>query len=577
MNTPQIFESELSLPPYHKNLAQMLNENAAAFSNNTVYQEVRNGKYVPLPWEQFQRDIANIQRQLQNLGLKPGDRVAILSRNRREMLELEMAVMAMGAITVPIFAGYPSGRASELVDFCEPKWVAVSDQEQLDKLNSAAANYGIIHFESLNSGFSGPLVSFDALLSGSSDSHTIQNENVSATTVCLMMYTSGTMGKPKCVRLTHQNILSQQAAMRVLWKLSNRDRFLSYLPWHHSFGGIFEKYAAITNGAVLSLEHGFGKNIEILLSNWKQVMPTVFFSVPKIYQQLVTLAMQDSEVEHLLFHKELRFIFTAAAPLPKTVSDVFESRGIPVVEGWGLTETSPCCTITDPKLPRKPGVVGKPIPGVSIRLAGDGEILIRGPNVMSGYYKNPEATRKVLTEDNWFYTGDMGEFCESGLRLISRKDRIFKLSNAEKVIPTEIENLITGDCAFLSHAFLAGNGRDYPVALLFPNKAMFKQMPDESHLKPGCECPENLGDFAHCLTHCLKKLNNEIDVKYARPHAAMLVDYELSIEREELTPSMKVAPNVLARVFKADIEKMYEGNAKPVKEKVYIINLEEDA
>jgi len=577
MMAQKIYQADRPLPPYPQNLARMLNKNAAAFRDLPVYQEVRGDDYVPLSWGQFQRDIAALQQQLQHLGLCPGDRVAILSRNRQEMLELEMAVMAMGAVAVPIFAGYPANRAAALVRFCEPKMIAVADQEQFDKLAEPETYAAIIHFEKLTTPRNCRLVFFKTLLAEAGMANHVLGEHTAASTVALMMYTSGTMGKPKCVQLTHRNILSQQAAMKLLWNLSHEDRFLSYLPWHHSFGGIFEKYAALTNGAVLSLEHGFGKNIRTLLANWQKVMPTVFFSVPKIYQQLATLAMQDKAIERLLFHDALRFIFTAAAPLPKTISDMFESRGIPVIEGWGLTETSPCCTITDPQLPRQPGVVGKPIPGVALRLADDGEIMVQGPNVMRGYFKNPEATRRVLAGDGWFYTGDVGEFCETGLRLISRKDRIFKLSNAEKVIPTEIENLITGDCAFLSHAFLVGNGRNYPVVLLFPNKAMFSQMPDESHLKAGCKCPENLGHFAYCLHHCLTKLNEQIDVKYARPHAAMLLDYELSMEREELTPSMKLAPNVLARVFKADIEKLYSGDAKPDRDKVYIIDLEKNA
>ncbi len=520
--------------------------------------------------------MTSIQNILEDRGLSPGDRVAFLSRNRQEMLELELAVMAMGAIAVPIFAGYSEKFSDSLVNFCQPKFVTVADQEQFDKLSNPQSFQNIIHFDPVNSSKSNNLVVFAELLSFSSDSDKIKGEGVSATSVALMMYTSGTMGKPKCVQLPHRNILSQQAAMRVLWNLDHEDRFLSYLPWHHSFGGIFEKYAAITNGAVLSLEHSFGRDINILLNNWKMVCPTVFFSVPRVYQEIVTRALQKQEIYDLIFHKDLRFVFTAAAPLPKNISDVFEKRGVPVIEGWGLTETSPCCTITDPEVPRQPGVVGKPIPGVSLKLADDGEIMINGPNVMKGYFNNPEATKKVLSSDDWFATGDVGEYTETGLRLISRKDRIFKLTNAEKVVPTEIENLIIKDCAFLSHAFVTGGGHDYPVALLFPNKTMFSQMPDESSLKEGCECPHGLKDFALCLDRCLKNLNNSIDEKYSRIKSAMLVDYELSIENAELTPSMKLAPNVVCKVFKANIENLY-GSDEVLSEKVYIIELDKNA
>ena len=174
--------------------------------------------------------------------------------------------------------------------------------------------------------------------------------DVPADTVSLMMYTSGTMGRPKCVQLTHGNILSQQAAMKALWDLNQEDRFLSYLPWHHSFGGIFEKFAAIVNGATLSLENGYGKDIGTLLKNWSHVRPTVFFSVPRIYQEIAIRATQDPVIEKTIFHDELRFVFTAAAALPKNIADLFANYGVPVIEGWGLTETSPCCTTTDPNI-----------------------------------------------------------------------------------------------------------------------------------------------------------------------------------------------------------------------------------
>lgn len=573
MSEPPLLQSDLQLPQYSLNLAQMLNRNASDFSDHPIYQEIQDGEYAPLSWNQFRQHVISIQYYLESVGLRPGDRMAILSPNRQEMLELELAVMAMGGRAVPIFAGYSADWADRLVEFCEPKFVAVADESQYDKMRAPDKFDRIIHFDALSS-CSENCVSFTELLA-SSPVEEIAGGEVASDEVCLMMYTSGTMGKPKCVQLTHSNILSQQAAMRVLWQLSDKDRFLSYLPWHHSFGGIFEKYAAICNGAVLSLENSFGKDTEMLMSNWRKVRPTVFFSVPRIYQNIATLILQDEEIERLIFHDELRFVFTAAAPLPKSISDMFESRQIPVYEGWGLTETSPCCTVTDPHVPRKRGVVGKSIPGITLKLEDDGEILVKGPNVMKGYFNNPEETRKVLAEDGWFRTGDVGECVETGLRLIARKDRIFKLSNAEKVVPTEIESLICKDCAYLAHAFVTGNGRDYPVALLFPNSAMFCQKPDESQLMEGCQCPQNLGEYFQCLNNCLMRWNDLTAAKYARLKRAMLIDHELTIEDGELTPSMKLAPNIVAKVFKAEIESLYDSE-EPIREDVFVINLGEN-
>jgi len=555
------------------NMASLLKSNAERFSENAIYQESINGSYVKLKWEEFYLHVQSIQSWLLSNGFKPGDRLAFLSQNRQEMLELELAVMAMGAISVPIFAGYPANQADQLLRFCDPTFAAVADQDQFDKIKSPQLLKKIIHFSPLENNDQQNLISFKDLISHPTDSADAFGLDIHADTISLMMYTSGTMGKPKCVQLTHKNILSQQAAMKALWDLNHHDRFLSYLPWHHSFGGIFEKFAAIVNGATLSLEHGYGKNIETLLDNWEKVKPTVFFSVPRIYQEIATRVMQDANVEKMIFHDELRFIFTAAAPLPKNISDLFDERGIPVVEGWGLTETSPCCTITDPAIPREQGVVGTPIPGITLQMDDDGEILVKGPNIMTGYYNNSEATTEVLMENGWFRTGDVGEYTDTGLKLISRKDRIFKLSNAEKVIPTEIENLIAKDCAYLAHAIMVGSGRDYPVILLFPNKNLFSQHPDESLISKDCKCPTGMDDYFHCLSNCLQKWNQSIDAKYSRYNKAMLIDYELSIEKEELTPSMKLSPNVVGKVFKAHIESLYEtGEMKS--DNVYVINLE---
>ena len=571
MNQSGVWKGEPALPDYYRNLAEMMAQNGAQFGPRPVLQQIINNQWWKLSWESFTKDSSSIQHSLKSMGFVPGDKMAILSPNRWEMLEMELAVMSMGGVAVPIFAGYPADKADALLTFCEARFAAVADQKQFDKIAQPERLEKIIAFDAIESK-KVSLVQFQTLLENSSAEPC--GHHVDRDTVCLMMYTSGTMGLPKCVQLTHGNILSQQAAMRVLWQLTDKDRFLSYLPWHHSFGGIYEKYAALFNGALLALEDGYGKNIGRLIENWKTIKPTVFFSVPRVFQEIATQVRQDPAIEKLIFHDELRCIFTAAAPLPKNISDMFEERSIPVYEGWGLTETSPCCTVTDPEVDRLPGVVGKPIPGVSLKISDDGEILVRGPNVMVGYYKNQEATKVAFTEDGWFCTGDVGNFTESGLRLISRKDRIFKLSNAEKVVPTEIENLIVRDCPYLSHAYVTGSGRDYPVVLLFPNRKMFSAVAGNEVGREGCDCPEGMPYFAKCLKRCMNKMNDSINEKYARVGAAMLVDHDLSIENEELTPSMKVAPNVMARVFKASIEQLYS-DEKLSDDKVYLIELEQ--
>jgi long-subunit acyl-CoA synthetase (AMP-forming) len=397
--------------------------------------------------------------------------------------------------------------------------------------------------------------------------------------ICLNMFTSGTMGSQKCVQLSHRNILSQQAAIKVLLGVNENDRFLSYLRWHHSFGGIFEIFTALYNGASLTLESGNGLNPFEMMVNWREIKPTVFFSVPLIYHSLIDLITDNKNIAGDFFHKELRFVFTAAAPLPKYISDEFESRGIPVLEGWGLTETSPCCTMTDRNLERIPGVVGFPIPGVEVGIEEDGEILVRGPNVMQGYYNNTDANEKCFTEDGWFCTGDIGEMTEQGLRLITRKDRIFKLTNAEKVIPTELENMITGKCHFISHVLVEGSGKNYAAALLFPDKLVLHESMNGNAAKvKDCVCPQSMEALSSCLQKCLCEMNSNLKQKFAKIKVAMLVDDVLKVEERTLTPSMKLAPNNVKEVYKAHIDTMYNRGNVPEEllgKDVYLIYIEE--
>jgi long-subunit acyl-CoA synthetase (AMP-forming) len=387
------------------------------------------------------------------------------------------------------------------------------------------------------------------------------------------MYTSGTMGTPKCVQLTHKNILSQQAAIQSLLGINEHDRFLSYLPWHHSFGGIFELFSALYSGATYALESSYGKDPNAIFDNWRQIRPTVFFSVPKVYQSLFDLTRASNEAEDILFNSGLKFIFTAAAALSERLSDEFEKRGIPVVEGWGLTETSPCCTLTDPSLKRAPGVVGKPIPGVSIRIADDGEIQVKGPNVMVSYYHNDEANEHIFTPDGWYRTGDVGEITENGLKLISRKDRIFKLSNGEKVIPTDLERAIELKCHYVQYAVVSGNGEQHPVALIFPNKKMLEKPDFEITPEEGCFCPRTLNELGRCLTGCLEKANESIGQKFAKIKSAAIILDELSLDSNTLTPSMKMAPKNVVEKYRAHLLNLY-GESVPVDEEVYVIELE---
>jgi len=555
------------------NIAMMLKGNAEKFASRTAFQEKHKGTFKTTSWEDLFEDIQNIAFNLKQYGFKKGDKMVVYSPNRLEMLELELAVMACGGISVPIFAYFHKETAELLIKHSDARFLAVAGAVQLDRLSPDLGLERIFIFDAFTDAQYKNLVPFSALLQKrNNDSFTLKFD-ARPEEICLNMYTSGTMGIPKCVQLTHLNILSQQAALQNAWDIDENDRFLSYLPWHHSFGGIFERFSALYNGSALTLEPGYGKDPAVLLENWKIIQPTVFFSVPKVYQALVELTKEDKKAETLFFHSSLKFIFTAAASLPKALSDEFEKRNIPVMEGWGLTETSPCCTLTDPAVKREQNVVGFPIPGVTLRIADDGEIQVKGPNVMVGYYKNEEANRGAFTEDGWFCTGDLGEITQGGLKLISRKDRVFKLLNGEKVIPSDMEFLIQNKCRYIQFAMVVGGGKEYPVALLFPHKKMLSNPHYEISPEEGCFCPRNLDELGRCLKGCLHEANCGIGQKFSKIKYAMIIDDELSIDKNTLTPSLKAAPNSILNAYKAHIENLY-GADTPVPEEVYIIKLE---
>ena len=572
----KVIESEHKLGKVTPSIAQMLKNNVERFSSKTAFQHKLNGSYKGISWEQFFNDIVNIASNLRKFGLTKGDKIIIYSKNRYEMLALELALMASGGVAVPIFFNYNKNTVEALVKHSGAKFIAVGDESQLSRINQEVPVEHIFIFDRITGSHLSKVSQFSELMYGNMSGDSELNYDANPNDVILNMYTSGTMGKQKCVQLTHRNILSQQTAIKQLLGVDEKDRFLSYLRWHHSFGGIFEKFSALSNGAVLSLESSHGLNPNEIMDNWMLVKPTVFFSVPIVYHLLMDIISENKKLAGEFFHPGLKFVFTAAAPLPKHISDEFEKRNIPIIEGWGLTETSPCCTLTDPKLRRAPGVIGKPIPGVSIRIADDGELQIKGPNVMVGYYNNPEANKNIFTEDGWYCTGDIGELTDDGLKLITRKDRIFKLSNAEKIVPTEIESQIVSKCHYITHALVEGNGKNYPVALLFPNKAILKESLNGNAVKfEECVCPHSLEDLSACLKNCLQDINCGLKQKFSRIKVAMLVDDELKVDNMTLTPSMKLAPNNVKTVYKAYIENMY-GAGEKMEQDVYMIFLDEE-
>ncbi|MBZ5637152.1 MAG: AMP-binding protein [Acidobacteriia bacterium] len=549
-------------------VGSMLARNAAAMAERAVFSEKRGGRFVGVTWEDFLHDVVSLGQFLASCGIGRKDRVAVVSRNRGEMLVAEFASMCLGAVYVPIFPGYSAEQTRALIDQSGAVALLLSDRQQLDKVFVPPSVRLIVSFEPIArarvdeaiAGREAEYFTFKAALrrNGTGDQDDLRLKmflwsaaRLDPDAPCLLLYTSGTTGPQKGVLLSHDNILSQQRALSQLWRIGPQDRLLSYLPWHHGFGGIFEKYTALYQGATLALDDGVGEDFDLLLRNWKEIRPTVFFGTPKIYQQLVGHVRLHPEDEGRVFHEELRFLFTSATPLPANLSDFLASKRIPLIEGWGLTETSPCCTLTNVDEPRTVrGMVGYPLPGVRIRLAEDGEILVQGPNVTRGYHGDPEATAKVLPGDGWLRTGDLGGFAGDGLRLVGRKDRVFEMAGGGRIFPTEIENDLAGRNKYVRHVVVAGDGRSFLSALIFPDFFLIEEEFGKDREKAESVVKES-------LRRTVLEFNRERVVEHERLQAFAVVSKELSIEDNELTPSMKVRVRNVLRNAEEHLEAIY--------------------
>jgi long-subunit acyl-CoA synthetase (AMP-forming) len=572
------------------NIGRLLLDNAAKFADAPAFAERRDGgDYVERSWAEFGEDVLRIAAFLLRLpagGNGSGDRrgrIGFIAGNSYARHVCELAAMATGRISVPIFAGYPAALMGELLRYSDVDLLVTDLPDKALALPADCLPPRVLLLAEPGAAaesYTGERLRYQELVAvspGAAERDRIEQRlvTVEPERVCLIMYTSGTSGFPKGVQLCHRNLLSQQQALAQCWQPEPGLRLLCYLPWHHSFGGLFERFFALHFGGCIALDDGCGKDVDRLLANFAAIRPHVFFSVPKVYQEIVARVQASPAIERTFFHPELRFVFTAAAPLPISTSEVFRAHRVPVVEGWGLTETSPCCTLTGFSLDRTPGVVGFPIPGVEVACADDGELLVRGPNVMSGYFRNEAATRAAFTDDGWFKTGDVGEFVGDGVRIVSRKERMFKLSNGEKVFPAQIEARIHARCQFVKYAYVFGSGRRTPHLLVFPNRQAFEGCASGcGHTGGACLWPSDSAQLAHCLTQCVAEINSQQAAGFEVIRRALVVGSELSIDNNELTPSFKLIPRRIEERYADCIQAMEDGRYDALPDNVFVLSLE---
>jgi len=590
------------LPPL-ETLNQIYREAVDTYARPDSFRVKRDGAYRDVSMETFARAGSEIALGLIALGLKPGERVALLSETRLEWAEADMGILTAGLVSVPIYPTLASGTVEHILKDSGARVLLASSPDQAAKIDAYRRGEPGFPVVLLEGSREGCLTLEDLrargrqLGEGEPELHRRRWDAVGPEDLATLIYTSGTTGPPKGVMLTHRNIASNvEAGLQVL-KLTPADTCLAFLPLSHILERMAGHYCMLHGGATIA----YAESIDTVPENLGEVRPTVVVSVPRLYEKMYArildtasaggpvkknlffwarqvglrwadevlagrsvglgLALQYRVAQALVFRKlktrtggRLRFFVSGGAPLAVDIARFFFAAGLPILEGYGLTETSPLLSVNT--LDRiRPGTVGPPAPGVEIRIAGDGEILARGPNIMKGYYNQPEATAEVM-QGGWFHTGDIGHLDPDGYLVITdRKKDLIVTAGGKNVAPQPIESRLKTD-KFLTEVVVLGDRRPYLVALVIPN---FENLASYAKLKGiAAAGPSELvrhPAIREFLERRVARLQ-EGSAPFECIKKMHVLDRDLEIGAE-LTPTLKVKRKEIAKRFHDEIEALY--------------------
>ncbi len=567
------------------------------------YRDPDEDSWEGFSWQEMLDEIERVAAGLLTLGVDRGDRVAILSNSRWEWAVTDLAVLSIGAITVPIYQSNTPDECWYVLDDSGAKVVICEDREQVGKVHEIRTRLpGLKHAVLLDGKvkIEDFLVSWKRLgergkerLAEEPGVFTARIDAVGLDDPATFVYTSGTTGRPKGVVLTQRNLVFESVALRAVLDAGPKDETLIFLPMAHIFARV---------GYLGFLELGyaicFAESIDRLMGNLPEVRPTFVFSVPRIYEKVydkivsgvqkgsrlkrwifaysmavgryVSRRLQAGKwippwvdicfqvAEMLVFNKfrkafggEVRFFISGGAPLPREIAEFFHAAGMTILEGYGLTETTAASHVNRLDDYRF-GTVGPLLPGVEAKIAGDGEILLRGPNVFSGYHNRPEATAEAIVE-GWFHTGDIGEIDPDGkLRITDRKKDIIVTSAGKNIAPQNIENHMKTD-PFISQLMVYGDKRNYLVALVTLDPDQAREYAEHKGLEAeGVELDEHEAVCAHPvvqdkLWRIIQEKNKAL-ASYETIKKFVIVDKDFEVG-EELTPTLKVRRKVVTEMY----------------------------
>jgi len=582
-----------------------------ADSPRPVLMVKRDGAYQDISYRELGRKVEQFALGLASLGIKKGDRVSIISENRPEWVITDQAVVGLGAADVPIYPTNTAKQIEYIMNDAEVKFVVVSNQFQYNKTIKIADNVKtlekiIVMSDRVNLMDSGSILMAEVITLG--EEFGKKSPGYFRKTVALvkpedlltLIYTSGTTGNPKGVMLTHHNMCSNINDSLQVLLIQEGDRFLSFLPLSHSFERMAGYYAAMACGTTIA----YAESVETVRDNMLEVQPTIIGTVPRLFERIHARIMKQvqsgSALKQKIFHwgittgqefararkhnkvsallharhaladklvmskirartgGKIRFFVSGGAALPRQFGEFFEAVGIPIIEGYGLTETTPVISV-NPLDNYKFGSVGRPIPGVEVKIADDGEILTRGPNIMKGYWKNEKETREMIDKAGWLHTGDIGVLDSDGfLYITDRKKHLFVSSGGKNIAPQPIENLFVSS-KFVEQFVLIGDRRMFLTALIVPDFDALKEYAD-AHKIPYADKSEltKSPDVYRMIEKDFAAIQKDL-ANYERVRKFVLLDKSFTIEDGEITPSLKIKRKVVEEKYAELIEGMYEG------------------
>lgn len=590
----------------YKTISEMFVQCVEKYADNPAFFDKIDGEWKGKTYAESGEIVENLASGLDSLGVSKGDKIAILSTNSSRWAFADYAITGIGAVTVTVYPTLTNPQIKYIFDDSETIYVFVEDQEQLKKTRSLVKDCeklrGYILMDDSDTD-SNDVIKFSTILE-KGELHKKNNgfdlktvaKTIEPNDLLTLIYTSGTTGNPKGAMLSHNNLISNiHSGLKSIY-VDENDVFLSFLPLSHVFERMVGHFTGLTTGGRVY----YAENIDTVAANMGEVRPTVMASVPRLYEKMYTRVIdkvsndpplrqkifwwaisvgkesmpficKDSKptgwlgfkfglAEKLVFSKikervggRLRFFVSGGAPLSQEIAEFFAAANIIILEGYGLTETSPVIS-NNTREHVKFGTVGKPIHGVEVRIADDGEILCRGQNIMLGYYNNEEATREAIDNDGWFHTGDIGEFDEDGfLRITDRKKNILVTSGGKNIAPAPMENALIAS-KYIEQVVVLGDRRNFISALIVPSKEALTEWAQSNGISDNIvqneettklfesEVEKAMAGFAHFET--VKKFK--------------LVDDEWSVESGELTPTLKVKRKVIEENYADLIDSIYQ-------------------